>query len=177
MKTWNSKGFTLVELMVVVAIIGVLSAVAIPNFRKYQAKSKTTEAKLNLAAIFTNELAFQADYDVFATCLETMGYQPPANGYYALGFAGAAPTEDAAAQSAGATGCVGKPTGYDGARSAGGGTPAVFSALDKTATTATAFTAQGMGIISPESAFNTQTTGSSWTIDETKFLNQVNPGY
>ena len=73
MKTNNNKGFTLVELMVVVAIIGVLSAVAIPNFRKYQAKSKTTEAKLNLAAIFTNELAFQADYDVFAACLGSNG--------------------------------------------------------------------------------------------------------
>ena len=41
----KEKGFTLVELMVVVAIIGLLSAVAIPNFQKYQARSKTSEAK------------------------------------------------------------------------------------------------------------------------------------
>lgn len=41
----RQDGFTLVELMVVVAIIGLLSAVAIPNFKKYQAKAKTSEAK------------------------------------------------------------------------------------------------------------------------------------
>ena len=44
----RQSGFTLVELMVVVAIIGLLSAVAIPNFKKYQAKSKISEAKLQL---------------------------------------------------------------------------------------------------------------------------------
>ncbi len=47
----SENGFTLVELMVVVAIIGLLSAVAIPNFQKYQARSKTSEAKLQ----FTND--------------------------------------------------------------------------------------------------------------------------
>src|SRR5688500_9119665 len=41
----RSKGFTLIELMVVVAIIGVLAAVAIPAFMKYLAKSKTSEAR------------------------------------------------------------------------------------------------------------------------------------
>jgi len=38
----RQDGFTLVELMVVVAIIGLLSAVAVPNFKKYQAKAKTS---------------------------------------------------------------------------------------------------------------------------------------
>ncbi len=36
----NNKGFSLVELMVVVAIIGVLSAVAVPQFQKFQRKAK-----------------------------------------------------------------------------------------------------------------------------------------
>ena len=53
-----AKGFTLIELMIVVAIIGILAAIAIPNFLKFQAKSKQSEAKSNLGAIFTGELAY-----------------------------------------------------------------------------------------------------------------------
>ena len=49
----GKKGFTLIELMIVVAIIGILAAIAIPNFLQFQAKSKQSEAKSNLGAIFT----------------------------------------------------------------------------------------------------------------------------
>jgi len=54
----EKKGFTLIELMIVVAIIGILAAIAIPNFLKYQAKSKQSEAKTNLKGIFTSETAY-----------------------------------------------------------------------------------------------------------------------
>ncbi|WP_414645174.1 type IV pilin protein, partial [Candidatus Deferrimicrobium sp.] len=49
----GKKGFTLIELMIVVAIIGILAAIAIPNFLRFQAKSKQSEAKTNLGGIFT----------------------------------------------------------------------------------------------------------------------------
>ncbi len=65
----NQKGFTLIELMIVVAIIGILAAIAIPNFLKYQAKSRQAEAKINLAGIYVAETSYfgeQARYGSFA---------------------------------------------------------------------------------------------------------------
>lgn len=85
----RQEGFTLVELMVVVAIIGLLSAVAIPNFKKYQARSRTSEAKLQLAAVYTAEQAFYSDYNMYSNCLRYMGYDPSreaAQRYYLVGF-------------------------------------------------------------------------------------------
>ena len=61
----NLQGFTLVELMVVVALIGVLSAIAIPSFLNYQARSRRTEAYTNLAGIARSQKSYQAARDGF----------------------------------------------------------------------------------------------------------------
>jgi type IV pilus assembly protein PilA len=65
-KLRSKKGFTLIELMIVVAIIGILAAIAIPNFLRFQAKSKQSEAKTNLGGIFTAETSWFAENNVFA---------------------------------------------------------------------------------------------------------------
>ncbi len=76
------KGFTLIELMIVVAIIGILAAIAIPNFIKFQARSKQSEAKANLKAMFTAEKAFYQEKDRFSSYVAEVGFAPERNNRY-----------------------------------------------------------------------------------------------
>ena len=69
----NRKGFTLVELMIVVAIIGILAAIAIPNFVDMQYRAKRAEVPSNVDGIKTAEIAYEASFDQF---VEQVSHQP-----------------------------------------------------------------------------------------------------
>ena len=60
---FSKKGFSLVELMIVVAIIGILAAIAIPNFVEMQLRAKRSEVPGNVDGIKTAEIAYDASFD------------------------------------------------------------------------------------------------------------------
>lgn len=73
-KLRKNEGFTLIELMIVVAIIGILAAIAIPNFLNYQCKAKQSEAKQALGTIAKSQEAYLAEYDVYADTVGKVGF-------------------------------------------------------------------------------------------------------
>ena len=75
-KLTSKKGFTLAELLVVVAIIGVLAAIAIPSFLRFQCRAMQSEAKANLGGIRVCQEAYFAEYKKYGTNFAGIGFAP-----------------------------------------------------------------------------------------------------
>jgi type IV pilus assembly protein PilA len=140
----GNQGFTLIELMIVVAIIGILAAIAIPNFMTYQAKARQSEAKVGLGGIFTSGTSYFAENGSFTMgAISALGYSPAGSPKYSFNYGGTT-------INSGATASVCPGTAWTG-----GTTPAVSG---------TGFTAGARGNIDGD------TSCDEWTINDVRIL-------
>jgi type IV pilus assembly protein PilA len=78
----KNRGFTLIELMVVVAIVAILAAIAIPNYLKFVSKTRRAEVKYNLEAIYKAEVSWYGESNVFDSDFATIRWKPVGSIYY-----------------------------------------------------------------------------------------------
>lgn len=95
------KGFTIIELMIVIAIIALLAMISIPSFTRFLGKAKRAEAYMNLHALYAAEKSYWAEHGTYSSVLsgpEGIGWQPEGyhgggqteNFYYTYGFSSGA---------------------------------------------------------------------------------------
>jgi prepilin-type N-terminal cleavage/methylation domain-containing protein len=78
----NNKGFTLIELMIVVAIIGILAAIAIPQFSSYRQRAQDSAAKSTLKNMATAQEDYYVQFETYTNApanLAVSGYEADAN--------------------------------------------------------------------------------------------------
>jgi prepilin-type N-terminal cleavage/methylation domain-containing protein len=82
----RNKGFTLIEAMITIAIVGALAGIGIPTYQSFTVKAKKAEAKANLAGLVTAEQSFFTQYVAYTTRFDAIGYRPDGPLNFVIGF-------------------------------------------------------------------------------------------
>jgi prepilin-type N-terminal cleavage/methylation domain-containing protein len=85
----GNKGFSLIELICVVAIIGILAIIGIPQYKKFKVKAFQAEAKTHLAAIHTAQRSFFLEHNGYHSSLQVIGFAAHGRLRYNVGFGSA----------------------------------------------------------------------------------------
>lgn len=180
----GKRGFTLVELLIVVAIIGVLSTIGVPTFRRMIQKSKKSEAKVNLGGVYTSEAAFNAEYNYYGNNLTRMGFEIEGNPnslIYTTGFFTTScgnqttilPTNATAVAAINAAF-----TAYYNAANTRMGlvTPTVCGVAFDASANGNTFSAGAVGMIAPPSVARAAGTLDVWSINQSRTLSNTQDG-
>lgn len=177
----SQKGFSLVELMIVVAIIGILAAIGIPQYAKFQARARQSEAKGALSSLYTAEQSFQGEWATYTPDLMDIGFGVSGSQLrYTTGFANATFTGTFPAATTGTpqidanqftTPCpnVSPNASWVAATGIVNGTCGTIPASVATSVSVSAFTAGSVGDPRNQAAAITATS-DSWSINQNKVL-------
>lgn len=86
------RAFTMIELMIVVAIIAFLAVIAYPKYLTFMARAKRSEAYLTLASLYAAQKAYWAEHSAYCALLQganSLNWKPEGKTHYTYGFAGA----------------------------------------------------------------------------------------